>query len=236
MAEPGRWDSGSATSQPPPFFYCGVLSSWRGELGAESQGRNFHPFLWVFYLPFSISVDKNELPHLFPSNNWDFGDSPLGLTSTRAQFHAHFCQDVFLIKTLSRGWQLHTWALQGIWKSSEVVHFREAASASGLFIVETAWRCFISFHGLFPFLVFPAGTRKFQVKAAEVKEQLWLVCWTDQDRVGDLPRCGSLAAPVPRFLNKYEDLAKPWQWKRGLKLIQAFVSQHSPGCEYCLYF
>lgn len=40
--------------------------------------------------------------------------------------------------------------------------------------------------GFFSFLFSLQEPENSKLKAAEMKEQLWLICWTDQDTVGDI--------------------------------------------------
>lgn len=109
--------------QNSAFFYCGVLSSWRGEPGAESQGRKFHPFLLVFYLPSSVSVGKNELLHFFPTNNWYFGDFSVRFNIHACPIPCPFLPDVFLIISTLQRMADPSLSSLGSRKNSEFLHF-----------------------------------------------------------------------------------------------------------------
>lgn len=65
---------------------------------------------------------------------------------------------------------------------------------------------------LFSFLFSLQEPEYSQVKAAEVKEQLWLIRWTDRDVVGDnvFPTVVIYHLLLQAFFKKCEDLARPW--------------------------
>lgn len=80
-----------------------VVSSWWREFAAESQKRNFCPFLFVFYLTFNVFVNKNWLLHVIPTiTGTEWISCYIWQPHWLAKFHAHLPflpWHVFIIKS-----------------------------------------------------------------------------------------------------------------------------------------